>query len=94
MTPNTAVLQLKERGLMSWLSSRSGIPTSWLCLIFQGKRNPTPKQAIVLEGLFAKKKIPLDKVDLVFGRDPAEETVTLEELLIRKLERLEAEKDL
>lgn len=94
MTQTRAILQLQERGLMSWLSSKSGITKSWLCLIFQGKRNPTPKQAVVLEGLFARKKIPLDKVDLVFGRDPAEETVTLEELLIRKLERLEAEKDL
>lgn len=93
---NPGLLQLREYGLKSWVSRKAGIPCSEVHKIFRGVRNPTPKQAIVLEGLFAKKKIPLDKVDLVFGRDPAEETVTLEELLIRKLERLaaEAEKDL
>lgn len=86
------ILQVRERGLAAWLCRKSGIPSPHMHLIFRGLRNPTPRQAIVLEGLFAKKRIPLDKVDLVFGRDPKEETITLEELLVRKLNRTDAQK--
>ena len=90
--PMAAREQLKEFGLAAWLCRKTGIKPVEMHKIWVGTRNPTPRQAIVLEGLFAKKRIPLDKVALVFGRDPKFETVDIHQLLERKLEEMENEK--
>ena len=83
-----ALSRMKERGLQAWLARKSGYSRTTVTMIFRGIRQCTAKQAAVLEDLFTRKNIPLNRWDLLYGYEASKtEPKTLEDYLREKLAR-------